>query len=64
MSLWPVDDLETKRWMIDLYEAHLGGRRNAAASVRSASRQQLLRRRTAGQSTHPFYWAGFITVGS
>ena len=64
MSLWPVDDLETKRWMVDLYEAHLGGRRNAAASVRSASRQQLLKRRAAGLSTHPFYWAGFIAVGA
>lgn len=62
MSLWPVDDQETRRWMIDLYKAHLGGKLSASASVRLASRQQLRARRAAGQSTHPFYWAGFIAV--
>ena len=62
MSLWPVDDQDTRRWMIDLYKAHLGGKLSATASVRLASRHQLGARRAAGQSTHPFYWAGFIAV--
>jgi CHAT domain-containing protein/Flp pilus assembly protein TadD len=64
MSLWPVDDQETRRWMIDLYKAHLGRKLSATASVRLASEHQLLTRRAAGQSTHPFYWAGFIAVGN
>jgi CHAT domain-containing protein len=62
MSLWPVDDQETLRWMTDLYKAHLGSKLSATASVRAASRHQLAARRAAGQSTHPFYWAGFIAV--
>ena len=64
MSLWPVDDQETRRWMIDLYKAHLGRKLSATGSVRLASENQLRARRTAGQSTHPFYWAGFIAVGN
>jgi CHAT domain-containing protein len=48
--------------MIDLYKAHLGNKLSASASVRLASRQQLRARRAAGESTHPFYWAGFIAV--
>ncbi len=63
MSLWPVDDQETRRWMTDLYQAHLGRKLDATASVRLASQHQLRARRAAGQSTHPFYWAGFIAVG-
>ncbi len=62
MSLWPVDDQETRSWMIDLYKAHLGSKLSATASVRMASRHLLGARRAAGRSTHPFYWAGFIAV--
>lgn len=64
MSLWPVDDQATRLWMIDLYEAHLARKWSAAASVRWASQRQLRERRSSHKSTHPFYWAGFIAVGS
>jgi CHAT domain-containing protein len=64
MSLWPVDDQETRRWMANFYETYLARKLSAAASVRSASQTLLRERRAAGQSTHPFHWAGFIAVGN
>jgi CHAT domain-containing protein len=63
MSLWPVTDDGTREWMTSLYRAHFANRRSTAASVREASLQQLRARRAAKLSTHPFYWAGFISVG-
>jgi hypothetical protein len=32
-------------------------------AVRASSLEQLGRRRKAGLSTHPFYWAAFIAAG-
>jgi len=63
MSLWPVDDQATRTWMRTLYREHLTNGRGAAESVRAASIATLARRRAAGLSTHPFYWAGFIAAG-
>ena len=63
MSLWPVDDSSTERWMTALYRKRFTSRMGTADSVRSASLEILARRRARGQSTHPFYWAGFIAVG-
>lgn len=62
-SLWPVDDEDTRPWMVSLYEAHFARQRDTAESVRDASRGRLRARRAAGLSTHPFYWAGFVAVG-
>jgi CHAT domain-containing protein/Tfp pilus assembly protein PilF len=63
MSLWPVDDVSTERWMTALYRKRFASRLGTAESVRSASREILAQRRARGLSTHPFYWAGFIAVG-
>src|SRR5262249_28287051 len=62
-SLWPVDDQDTREWMTALYRARFVDRRSTAESVRTAERVRLQARRAAGQSTHPFYWAGFVAVG-
>lgn len=62
-SLWPVDDLDTREWMTALYRARFVDRKGTAESVRAADRKRLETRRAAGQSTHPFYWAGFVAVG-
>lgn len=32
-------------------------------AVRAASRKLLAAQRTAGRSTHPLYWSGFIATG-
>ena len=63
MSLWPVDDEATRRWMEALYEGRLGKRLSTAVAVRDASLKVLRERRSAGLSTHPFYWAAFVAAG-
>jgi CHAT domain-containing protein len=63
MSLWPVDDENTRRWMTSVYEHRFARGAPTIEAVRAASLSQLRRRRQAGLSTHPFYWAGFIAAG-
>ncbi len=63
MSLWSVDDEATREWMQALYEARLVEKMSTAEAVREASLTVLRRRRAAGESTHPFYWAAFVAAG-
>jgi len=62
-SLWPVDDQDTREWMTLLYRSRFMDRKSTAESIRAADRGRIAARRAAGQSTHPFYWAGFVAVG-
>ena len=62
-SLWPVDDQDTREWMTSLYRARFVERKSTAEALRSADRGRITSRRAAAQSTHPFYWAGFVAVG-
>jgi len=64
MSLWPVEDEATRQWMTALYRHRFGEGKTTAESVNDASRELLQQRRARGQSTHPFYWAGFIAAGA
>ena len=63
MSLWPVDDRATRRWMEELYERHLRRGLDTAAAVRGAMLSVLADRRRKGLDTHPFHWAGFVAAG-
>jgi CHAT domain-containing protein len=63
LSLWAVDDAATRDWMEDLYRARFAEGRSTAEAVRSAERSRLVARRARGESTHPFYWGGFIATG-
>ena len=63
MSLWSVEDQATSVWMDRLYELRLAGQMDTAECVREASLSVLRDRRAKGESTHPFYWAGFVAVG-
>ncbi len=63
MSLWSVDDNATQSWMRVLYKSRLQKRLTTAESVHTASLTLLRDRRARGQSTHPFYWAGFVAAG-
>jgi CHAT domain-containing protein len=63
MALWPVDDDQTRRFMHELYAERLGTHASTADAVWNASRKLLLARRAAGQSTHPWYWAGIVGAG-
>ena len=63
MSLWSVEDLSTRTWMRNLYDARFNKRLSTADSVREASMRVLRDRRALHQSTHPFYWAAFVAAG-
>jgi len=62
-SLWSVDDRATRRWMRSLYENRFRNGLDTARAVRAATLDVLAERRLLGQSTHPFYWAGFVAAG-
>jgi len=63
MSLWSVEDNAARVWMRALYEGRFRRQLSTAGAVRDASRTVLASRRARGQSTHPFYWAGFVAAG-
>jgi CHAT domain-containing protein len=63
MSLWPVDDEDALRWMTGVYGRRFQHGAGTMEAVRQSSLEQLRRRRRAGLSTHPFYWAAFIAAG-
>jgi CHAT domain-containing protein/tetratricopeptide (TPR) repeat protein len=63
MSLWPVEDQATLEWMRALYAGRLQKHLSTADAMREASLTILRARRAKGQSTHPFYWGGFVAAG-
>jgi CHAT domain-containing protein len=63
MSLWSVEDQATRSWMRDLYDARFVRHFTTTEAVRAASLNAVRARRARGQSTHPFYWAGFVSAG-
>jgi CHAT domain-containing protein len=64
MTLWPVDDEVTRRFMHQLYTQRLEFHATTADAVWISSRTLLEQRRAQGKSTHPWYWAGFVGSGS
>ena len=63
MSLWEVEDQSARRWMATLYDARFVKGLNTARAVHQTSASILTDRRAKGESTHPFYWAGFVAAG-
>jgi CHAT domain-containing protein len=63
MSLWSIEDASARAWMQALYESRLLERRDTAESVQQASLRILRVRRSKAESTHPFYWGGFVAAG-
>ena len=63
MSLWPVADEPTRAWMQALYAARLRQHQGTADAVHHADVTMLAARRSRGESTHPFYWAAFVSSG-
>ncbi len=63
MSLWRIDDIATADWMTALYDARFEHSASTVEAVARAQRVTLAARRAAGQSAHPYYWAGFIAAG-
>ncbi|MCU1237325.1 MAG: type pilus biosis/stability protein PilW [Candidatus Solibacter sp.] len=63
VSLWPVRDRDAQDWMTALYRSRFVERQGTAEAIRAADLTRLRARRAAGESTHPFYWAGFVAIG-
>jgi CHAT domain-containing protein/tetratricopeptide (TPR) repeat protein len=63
MSLWSVEDGAARLWMRALYDGRFQKTLSTSDAVRHASRTVLADRRAKGQSTHPFYWGGFVAAG-
>ena len=63
MTLWPIDDEMTRRYVSKLYRQRLQYHRSAADAAWIATHRMLAERRATGQSTHPWYWAGFVGSG-
>ena len=64
LTLWPVDDEISRRYMHELYAQRFGNHASTADAVWNASRKLLADQRAAGKSTHPWYWAGFVGSGA
>ncbi|HMJ84677.1 MAG TPA: CHAT domain-containing tetratricopeptide repeat protein, partial [Vicinamibacterales bacterium] len=63
MSLWSVDDEATRLWMRALYEGRLKKHLSTADAMQQTGLSVLRARRARGETTHPFYWAGFVAAG-
>lgn len=63
MSLWSVDDAATRDWMRLFYESRFTRGLGASDAAHEAALGLLRARRARGQSTHPYYWAGFVAAG-
>jgi tetratricopeptide (TPR) repeat protein len=61
MSLWPVDDSSTRRWMGAFYRTRLIEGRDVAEAMRAASLEVL---GEPGEPSHPYYWGAFVAAGS
>jgi CHAT domain-containing protein len=64
MTLWPVEDEMARRFMRSLYTERFARRLTSADAAWRATGSLLAERRTAGKSTHPLYWAGFVASGA
>lgn len=58
MSLWPVQDDATRRWMSAFYTARSDGA-DVARAAHTARRAML----ATDATLHPFFWAAFVAIG-
>jgi CHAT domain-containing protein len=59
VTLWPVTDRSTLRFMTDLY-GELHGGRSPAEALQSVRQRWIA---SAGATSHPAFWAPFILLG-
>ena len=62
-NLWDVEDESGRSWILTFYQEYLKGGSTLAHSVRQAGLVRLADRRDRKQSTHPFYWGGWLASG-
>ncbi|MEO7326787.1 MAG: CHAT domain-containing protein [Dokdonella sp.] len=63
MSLWQVDDAATADLMQVLYRARFVQHLDVPDAMTAAMQQTLVARRAINASTHPYYWAAFVSEG-
>lgn len=63
MSLWRVPDQETSALMAAFY-GNLNAGRGRAQALNDAALQMMRSHREKNGAAHPFFWGGFISVGS
>ena len=63
MSLWAVEDEPAREWMAALYDGRFRAGLDTAKAAHQADLKVLTARRAKHESTHPFYWAGFVASG-
>ena len=64
-SLWRVESSSTSDLMVGFHRNWLQARRSGDPAAKAAALQKAARSLIAGATwSHPFYWAGFIVVGS
>ncbi|HUO60588.1 MAG TPA: CHAT domain-containing tetratricopeptide repeat protein, partial [Candidatus Acidoferrales bacterium] len=63
MTLWPVDDNASRRFMRELYDERLEKHATTADAMWHATARMLQKQREEHASTHPWYWAGFVASG-
>ncbi len=64
MSLWRVDDLQTRIWIGEFYNGYLPAHGDLTQAARRASIAMIESRRKNHASTHPKGWGAFVAVGS
>jgi CHAT domain-containing protein len=62
MSLWGAADASSRAFMRALYEARASGATTPEA-MRRAALDLLALQRARRQTTHPYYWGGFVASG-
>jgi CHAT domain-containing protein len=65
VSQWQVESASTRDLMLDFHRALRtpAGARKAPATKAEALRQAALKLMKNPETSHPFYWAGFVLVG-
>jgi CHAT domain-containing protein/Flp pilus assembly protein TadD len=64
VSQWKVDSASTSRLMVDFHRALQGADKPAPVNKAEALRRAALKLMSVPKYRHPFYWSGFVVVGS
>ena len=64
VSQWKVDSASTARLMVDFHRARHGADKPPAVSTAEALRRSALKLMADPKYRHPFFWSGFVVVGS
>ncbi|MGE0128938.1 MAG: CHAT domain-containing protein [Blastocatellales bacterium] len=64
VTLWKVNSAGTSEWMTSFYHNFTSKAEQSQSSKAKAARLATLKMLKERQHSHPFYWAGFILIGS